>query len=137
MNPPERGAHLLSRKSVRRTKSLSRTPCGGRKREALFCARPRAAAVADAAERCFQGRRRPANLCRHTTCPQHSALASRSVWTSYPTKCSTMLLHTPGPLLYYENKTKHAKEKAGRVGVSVSGEWASHTHRSLSFWSLS
>lgn len=35
-------------------------------------------------ERCLQARRQPGTLCGHTTCPQHSALAPCSVWTSYP-----------------------------------------------------
>lgn len=58
------------------------------------------------------------------TPPAHSILLWRPALFRQVTlsKCSTMLLHTPGFLLCYENRTKHAKEgkkkkKLGRVGV--------------------
>lgn len=56
------------------------------------------------------------------TPPAHSVLLWRPALFGQVTlsKCSTMLLHTPGLLLCYENRTKHAKgkkKKAGRVGV--------------------
>lgn len=44
-----------------------------------------------------------------------------------------MLLHTPGLLLCYENKTMYAKEKKLGWGAGVSGEQASHIQ--ISFWS--
>lgn len=44
----------------------------------------------------------------HSTLPWRPALFGQVTLT----KCSTMLLHTPGPLLCYENKTKHTKEKS-------------------------
>lgn len=50
-------------------------------------------------ERCFQARRRPGNLCGHTTCPQHSALASCSVWTSYAHRVFNNALTHPRALV--------------------------------------
>lgn len=76
------------------------------------------------------------------TPPAHSILLWRPALFRQVTlsKCSTMLLHTPGFLLCYENRTKHAKEgkkkkKAGEGGGEREGRAASHT-QSLSFWSL-
>lgn len=45
--------------------------------------------------------------------PAHSILPWRPALFGQVTltQCSTMLLHTPGLLLCYENKTMHAKEK--------------------------
>lgn len=86
------------------------------------------------AERCFQGRRRPGNLCGYTTCPQHSALTSCSVRQVTLSKCSTMLLHTPGLLLCYKNKTKHTGGGEPGGGGEREGKAGSHT-QSLSFWS--
>lgn len=47
------------------------------------------------------------------TPPTHSVLLWRPALFGQAilSKCSTMLLHTPGLLLCYENRTKHAKEE--------------------------
>lgn len=72
------------------------------------------------------------------TPPAHSILLWRPALFGQVTlsKCSTMLLHTPGLLLCYENKTKHAKEKSWGEWGEREGRAASHT-QSLSFWSPS
>lgn len=73
------------------------------------------------------------------TPPAHSVLLWRPALFRQVTlsKCSTMLLHTPGLLLCYENRTKHAKEKKKKSwegGGEREGRAGSHT-QSLSFWS--
>lgn len=64
------------------------------------------------------------------TPPAHSILLWRPALFGQVTlaECSTMLLHTPGLLLCYENKTKHARERSGEVGVrGVHSEPATHS----------
>lgn len=63
--------------------------------------------------------------------PAHSILPWRPALFGQVslTECSTMLLHTPGLLLCYENKTKPTKEKSW--GLGGNGEQASHTQISF------
>lgn len=131
MNLAGRRSTPSSQGSAKKVQAPLPVPGGGGKREApvrsyfpASCGR--------STERGFQARRRPGNLCGHTTCPQHSALASCSVWTSSAHQVfSTILLHTPRLLLCYENKTMHAKGKSWGAG-QVSGEPECGTHESPS-----
>jgi hypothetical protein len=104
--PPGKGQHAFPAGPVRRATALSLTLCRREKRSPCpqLSHYPASHRVSKAGARAATSAGMP---------PAHSIVLWRPALFGQVTltECSTMLLHTPGLLLCYENKTKYTKRE--------------------------